>query len=166
MFRTVLVIHNVRSSHNVGSLLRSADGFGVEKVYITGFSPYPALRNDDRLPHIAEKTGRQINKTALGAEQSVSWERVENIKDAVAKLKNTGYEIAALEQSSKSQNLVGFKPRKIIALIVGNEVEGLDGQSLELADVHLEIPMRGKKESFNVAVAGGIAMFYFAALDM
>jgi 23S rRNA (guanosine2251-2'-O)-methyltransferase len=161
----VLIIHNIRSAHNVGSLLRSADGFGIEKVYLTGFSPYPKKINDERLPHLADKIERRIQKTALGAVKSVDWEQNGDITGVIKQLKSNGYEIAALEQSSKSIDLISYKVPNKIALIVGNEVEGLDDQTLNLADVHLEIPMQGRKESFNVAVAGAIAMYYLKFLD-
>jgi 23S rRNA (guanosine2251-2'-O)-methyltransferase len=165
MKNLVLIIHNVRSAHNVGSLLRSADGFGVKKVYITGYSPYPKHENDARLPHIAAKTSRAINKTALGAEESMDWQYIENIDEVLASLKKTSYEITVLEQTNKSKELSQYRPVKSVALIVGNEVDGIDSQTLQQADVHLEIPMKGKKESFNVAVAGSIAMYHFSLLD-
>jgi 23S rRNA (guanosine2251-2'-O)-methyltransferase len=161
----ILIIHNVRSSHNVGSLLRSADGFGIDKVYITGFSPYPAAGNDQRLPHIAAKTSRAIHKTALGAENSLAWEYAQDISEVIDALKASGFYIAAIEQTSNSKNLNNFKPTKKTVLIVGNEVEGIDEKTLSLADTHIEIPMRGKKESFNVAIAGSIAMYYLTNLD-
>jgi 23S rRNA (guanosine2251-2'-O)-methyltransferase len=165
LMKIVLVVHNVRSAHNVGSLLRSADGLGVEKVYLTGYTPYPWQKNDGRLPHLADKIDRQISKTALGAERSVPWQHTQNIDEVISLLKDGSFEITALEQTGKSQNLNTFKPARNIALIVGNEVEGIDAETLKLADVHLEIPMKGKKESFNVSVAGSIALYHLANLD-
>jgi 23S rRNA (guanosine2251-2'-O)-methyltransferase len=155
----VLIVHNVRSAHNVGSILRSADGFGISKVYFSGYTPYPKKEKDSRLPHIAEKMQRQISKTALGAEKSVDWEQIENIGEVINKLKKEGYEIAALEQTGNARDLSNFSPTKNIAVIVGNEVDGIDEETLEAADIHLQIPMQGKKESLNVAVAAAIAMY-------
>jgi 23S rRNA (guanosine2251-2'-O)-methyltransferase len=159
MYHIILITHNVRSTHNVGSLLRSADGFGVEHVYLTGYTPYPKKINDERLPHIAEKMQRQINKTALGAEKSVTWSQANDIVDVITELKNKGYLIAALEQTKGAQDLSKFKPSQNIALIVGNEVKGIDKKTLDFAEIHIHIPMRGKKESFNVAVAASIALY-------
>jgi 23S rRNA (guanosine2251-2'-O)-methyltransferase len=156
----ILILHDIRSTHNVGSLLRTADGLGVKKVYFTGYTPYPIEKNDKRLPHIAVKLNSQIHKTALGAEKSIDWERHENLKKIIANLKKNNFLIASIEQSNFSQKLHEFKNDQNIALILGNEVEGLDKNTLELADVCLEIPMLGKKESFNVAIAGGIALYH------
>lgn len=154
-----MVIHNVRSAHNVGSMLRTAEGLGAA-VYLTGYTPYPAKARDQRLPHIALKTSRRIAKTALGAETSVKWQRYTDISRALTKLKQDGYFIAALEQDSGSRSLNEFAPPAKTALIVGPEVEGLDQATLALADTILEIPMQGKKESYNVSVAAGIALFH------
>jgi 23S rRNA (guanosine2251-2'-O)-methyltransferase len=165
MQEVVLIVHNVRSTHNVGSLLRSADGFGVSHVYLTGYTPYPKKDNDERLPHIADKLQRQINKTALGADQNIAWSQSDEIAQVIKDLKTKGFLIAALEQTKTAVDLGSFKPKGKIALIVGNEVDGIDTQALGQADTHLQIPMRGKKESFNVAIAGGIALYKFASLD-
>lgn len=155
-----MVVHNVRSAHNVGSILRSADGFGVDHVYLTGYTPYPAHKNDRRLPHLSAKIDRQIHKTALGAEATVAWEYDKNVENVLSKLKNDGFLIAALEQTPTAIPLNTFTPKQNVALIVGNEVDGLDQETLKLCDIHMEIPMRGKKESFNVAVAAAVAMYH------
>ncbi|MBI2588705.1 TrmH family RNA methyltransferase [Candidatus Saccharibacteria bacterium] len=155
----VLVVHNVRSAHNVGSILRSADGFGLDHVYLTGYSPYPETKNDTRLPHMVKRATRQISKTALGAENSVKWTHSENVFQLINKLK-LDFLVIALEQTPKAKLLTDFKTSNNIALIVGSEVEGLDRQILEIVDLHLKIPMLGQKESFNVAVAAAIAMHY------
>jgi len=157
--RIVLLIHDVRSALNVGSLLRTADGLGIDEVYMTGYTPYPEARGDSRLPHIRLRATKQISKTALGAEKSVKWSYQPDIVKLIAMLKKDGFSIAALEQVKNSQKLPGFKTNKDIALIVGSEVEGIDKDTLKLADLYLEIPMAGQKESFNVAVAGGIALY-------
>lgn len=165
MREIVLIAHNVRSAHNIGSLLRTADGLGVKKVYLSGYSPYPPLPDDGRLPHLAVRTGRRIAKTALGAETSVAWEHRLAIEPAINELKQAGYLIAALEQTPGAIGLVDFIVPAKIALLVGNEVDGLDDDVLGLSDRQLEIPMAGQKESFNVAVATAIALFYLRFSD-
>jgi 23S rRNA (guanosine2251-2'-O)-methyltransferase len=102
MSEIALVIHNVRSCHNVGSMLRTADGLGVARVFLTGYTPYPKSENDSRLPHEAEKVSRQIHKTSLGAENSVDWHYINNINEVIKDLKKQGYKIGALEQSPSS----------------------------------------------------------------
>ena len=155
----ILIVHNVRSAHNVGSLLRTADGLGLERVYLSGYTPYPQANDDDRLPHIAARVDSQIHKTALGAETSVSWER-SGTKDCLETLANRGYLLAALEQTPSAVDLADFKPPLKIALIVGNEISGLEPELLGNIKTHLQIPMLGSKESFNVAVAAAIALYY------
>jgi 23S rRNA (guanosine2251-2'-O)-methyltransferase len=155
----VLIVHNVRSCHNVGSLLRTADGIGVEKIYLTGYTPYPTIEDDPRLPHIRDKLSRQINKTALGAENSVGWEHGPDILKLIENLKSKDYEIVALEQTKTAFPLNEYSVAKKVALIVGNEVSGLDDDLLKRTDKQIEIPMRGKKESFNVTVAAAIALY-------
>lgn len=95
----VLVAHNLRSAHNVGSLLRTADGLGVGKTYLSGYSPYPLSDRDGRLPHLAQKTDRQIAKTALGAEKSAAWQHSPDIKEVISGLQKQGFVVAALEQA-------------------------------------------------------------------
>jgi len=155
----------VRSTHNVGSLLRSADGFGLEHVYLTGYTPYPEEEHDDRLPHVRSKLNRQIHKTALGAEKNLSWSHKDSLSDTVKELKKEGYKLVALEQTPNAQDLDDYKPRTKTALIVGNEVNGLDQEALKLADTHVQIPMLGKKESLNVSIAGSIALYRLRQLD-
>lgn len=155
----VLVVHNVRSAHNVGSILRSADGFGLEHVYLTGYTPYPETKNDNRLPHLAQRATRQISKTALGAENSLKWTYSKDIFKLINNLKKH-YQVVALEQTPKATPLRDFKSSKNTALIVGSEIKGLDQQILDAADLHLEIPMLGQKESFNVGIAAAIAMYH------
>lgn len=159
MRRIILIAHNIRSCHNVGSLLRTADGFGIERVYLTGYTPYPLTKNDPRMPHIASKVSDQIHKTALGAENSVDWSREEEVLNLIRNLKTDGFLILALEQTSKAVDISAYMPPQKVALIVGNEVEGIEKDILKSCDAHLHIPMRGKKESFNVATAAGIALY-------
>jgi 23S rRNA (guanosine2251-2'-O)-methyltransferase len=160
MRRLALVIHNVRSALNVGSMLRTAEGLGVNEVYMTGYTPYPHSQDDARLPHLQQKTSRQIHKTALGAEDSVMWHHQADIMLCMRQLADTGYVLAALEQTPRSMLLTEFKSDRDIALIVGNEVSGLEQNVQSQADKLLQIPMSGRKESFNVAVAAGIALYH------
>ncbi|HUC87946.1 MAG TPA: TrmH family RNA methyltransferase [Candidatus Binatia bacterium] len=156
----ILIIHNVRSTHNVGSMLRSSDGLGVDKVYMTGYTPYPRQVRDSRLPHLASKIDNQIHKTALGAETTVNWQFEPDIAVLIKHLRREGYAICALEQTPDSIALPEFKPPAKLALIVGREVEGLEEQVIQAADYCVAIPMLGQKESFNVAVAAAIALYH------
>ena len=156
----IVVVHNVRSAHNVGSILRSADGFGIEKVILTGYSPYPLIKDDKRLPHISARAGAQIKKTALGAESSVAWEYSDDIMKTIEDSKAKGYFTAAIEQAANSRPLNEFSPPDKLLLVVGNEIGGVDDKVIEELDSVLEIPMDGHKESFNVAVAAAIAMYH------
>ncbi|MGH7156572.1 MAG: TrmH family RNA methyltransferase [Candidatus Saccharimonadales bacterium] len=158
--KIVLVIHNVRSAHNVGSLIRTADGLDVEKVYLTGYTPYPEAKNDERLPHIRQRMAQQIHKTALGAEERLDWQHIDNIDTCLQIFNQDGYLIAALEQTDRAKDLNAFRPVERMALLVGNEVSGLDEDTLSKALVHLRIPMLGQKESFNVAVAAAMALYH------
>lgn len=160
MREIVLIIHNVRSSHNVGSLLRTADGIGVKKVYITGYTPYPAVANDTRLPHIVRKVHQQISKTALGAETSAAWQHTDNIQEVIMRLRSKEYQVIAVEQHQNAEPLPDFKPPKRIALIVGREVEGIEAEVLKVVDGVVEIPMFGGKESFNVVQAAAMALYH------
>lgn len=155
----MLVVHDIRSCHNVGSLLRTAEGLGVDKVYFSGYTPYPLTPKDERLPHISTKLTAQIHKTALGAEKTQSWERVSSIDELIKQLKHDGYTLAALEQTSNSVPLHTYHSTDKIALVLGREVEGLAPEILAKVDVTLEIPMHGAKESFNVVQAAAMALF-------
>jgi 23S rRNA (guanosine2251-2'-O)-methyltransferase len=155
-----LIVHNVRSIHNVGSLLRTADGLGISHVYLTGYTPYPMQEHDERLPHIASKITRQLHKTALGAELSDSMTRDENCTEVIRQLQKGGFTVAALEQTPSSVSLSSFSVPDKLAVIVGREVEGIEQSILDKCDVALEIPMLGQKESFNVSVAGGMALYH------
>jgi 23S rRNA (guanosine2251-2'-O)-methyltransferase len=154
-----LVMHNLRSCYNVGSLLRTADAFAVDKVFMTGYTPYPEAKTDNRLPHIAQKMSRQIHKSALGAEDSVAWSHQENVLTLIEELHEQGFVIAALEQTKSAKDLPGLALDQDIALIVGREVEGLENNVLKASDIHLQIPMLGQKESLNVASAAAVALY-------
>jgi 23S rRNA (guanosine2251-2'-O)-methyltransferase len=154
-----VIAHNIRSTYNVGAILRSCDGFGVNGFYATGYTPYPTFHYDKRLPHERDKLTRQIAKTALGAEQTVPVNYSPDLAVLIKTLKENGYVIAALEQADRSINLADFTRPKSLALLLGEEVHGIAPELLELCDVALEIPMVGRKESFNVSVATGIALY-------
>lgn len=156
----LLIAHNLRSTHNVGSLMRTAEGLGIDKVYLTGYTPYPKLAHDTRLPHISAKVHKQIQKTALNAEQTQEWEHTEDIFQVLEQLKTSGYTVAALEQTTGSLPLPTYKPADKLALLVGREVEGIEPEVLASCDVALEIPMFGHKESFNVVQAAAMALYH------
>lgn len=156
----VLIAHNLRSCHNVGSLLRTADGIGVKTVYLTGYTPYPLSIHDKRMPHISRKIHNQISKTALGAEDSVRWKQIDLIEPLLDDLKRDGYEVIALEQSPSATPLPKLSVPKKTAIIVGREVEGIEAEVLLLADTHCVIPMYGDKESFNVVQAAAMALYH------
>lgn len=153
----IVIAHNIRSTHNVGAIFRSSEGFGVQKIILSGYTPYPAYPGDKRLPHIAEKLTSQIHKTALDAEAIVPFEYQES--PDFEQLRANGYVIVGLEQAPNSVLLPDYTPPQKIALLLGEEVEGIPGElQKECSDI-IEIPMRGKKESFNVSVAAGIALY-------
>ncbi len=160
MRQLVLIAHNVRSAHNIGALLRTADGLGVLTVYLTGYSPYPAIKHDARLPHITRKLHNQIAKTALGAEKTIAIKHAKAVTKIIGKLKHDGYTVGALEQTKGAILLPDFKPPDKLAIIVGREVDGLEPDVIKAADVVLQIPMLGRKESFNVSVAAAIALYH------
>jgi len=155
---TIIVIaHNIRSTHNVGSIFRTSEGFGVSKIILSGYTPYPTISNDTRLPHISDKLTAQIHKTALGAETMVPFIYRESLD--LNDLKKQGYRVVALEQDARSISLDMYEVPDKIALLLGEEVEGITPQLLAECDDIIEIPMHGQKESFNVSVAAGIALY-------
>lgn len=160
MRQLVLIAHNLRSTHNVGSLLRTAEGLGVEHVYLTGYTPYPILANDERLPHLAAKMEKDIHKTALGAEHMQSWSRHEDVATVIRWLKSDKYEVSAVEQSDEATLLPDFTPGSKVALLVGREVEGVEPEVLAQCQRILEIPMFGAKESFNVVQAAAMTLYH------
>ncbi|MES2386712.1 MAG: RNA methyltransferase [Bacteroidota bacterium] len=146
----VIVLDNVRSMHNIGSVFRSADAFAVEKIYLCGITATP--------PH------REIHKSALGAEETVAWEHVPETHLLMPQLKTEGYIIAAVEQADKSMPLQNFRPEpgKKYAFVFGNEVFGVDDEVVSNADICLEIPQFGTKHSFNISVTVGIVLWQAA----
>ncbi len=156
MKEIVVVLHNIRSVHNVGSIFRTADAAGVNKIYLAGITPTPL----DRFG----RWRKDFAKVSLGAEKNVDWEKAALTGRVLGTLKKGGYRIFAVEQSKKSipyHKLFGSRRTKNnkLALVMGSEVKGLSPSILNKADKILEIPMRGKKESLNVAVAFGIAVY-------
>ncbi len=152
----IAILHNIRSLYNVGSIFRTADAAGVEKIYLCGITASPIDRFGKIRPQLA--------KVALGAEKYVSWEKFKETVKLIEKLKKQGYQIFAIEQNKKSipyYKIQSYeaKPRKI-GLVLGSETKGLPLSFLKRADKILEIPMKGKKESLNVAVAFGIVAFH------
>jgi len=141
----VIILENIRSLHNVGSVLRTCDGAGWDKVYLCGYTGCPP--------------DRRIEKVSLGAEEFIPWEHRDSVGELIEKLKNEGFEICALEQTEKAEDLFKASFEKNLALIVGNEVEGVEEETLKRCDRHVEIPMHGKKASLNVSIATGIAMY-------
>ena len=150
-----LILHNIRSAYNVGAIFRTADGAGVDKIYLTGYTPTPP----DGTEIYTTKPERKIIKTSLGAIEYVPWDRYEKVEDLIKKLKNEAIEIVALEQGDGSVDYKKFKTDKSIALVLGNEPVGIDEQTLSLCDTMIDIPMRGQKNSLNVSVAAGIAIY-------
>lgn len=156
-----VVLNNIRSCHNVGSILRTAEFFGVKKVYFVGVTPYPLIKDDDRLPHVREKLDAQIKKVSLGSEENLIMEHVEDLSSLIDRLKLGNWKVVALEQDVTSVELGSFKSASDrIALVLGTEVTGLDQIDLSLMDEIIEIPKTGKKESLNVSVAFGVAISY------
>ena len=153
----IVIAHNIRSIHNIGSIFRSAEGFGVSKLILSGYSPYPTISDDTRLPHLSAALSKKINKTALGAESLVPYEYAQT--PPLKELRDSGYVIVGLEQDTSSVPLSEYKPAHKIALLLGEEVEGISRDLVSQCDVLVEIPMYGKKESYNVSVAAGIALY-------
>ena len=145
-----ILVENVRSAHNVGSIFRSADGFGAEKIYLTGYTAYPP-RED-------------LHKTALGAEEAVPWEHFENPVDAAKKILKQRISLVLLEQTAKSKPIYDIQWKFPVCFIVGNEVTGVSEELSDMADIHAEIPMRGIKQSLNVSVATGVAGYEFSRI--
>lgn len=151
----VVIMDSVRSLHNVGSIFRTADGFSVERIILCGITGQP--------PH------REIEKTALGATQSVDWTYVQNVQEAIAGLKAGGYRIIALEQAEGSVMLNRYQPapEEKYVIILGNEVNGVSDEAMALIDDCIEIPQFGTKHSFNVVVSAGIVLWdFFAKLTL
>jgi len=143
----VVVLDNIRSCNNIGSVFRTSDALLVEKIYLCGITATPP--------------NKDIHKTALDAEKSVDWEYIENTEDAIEKLKTEGYKIYAIEQVENSISLPDFKPseNEKTAIIFGNEVKGVKQSVVNICDGSIEIPQFGTKHSFNISVSAGIVLW-------
>jgi len=141
----VVVLENIRSAYNVGSVFRTSDAFLIEAIYIIGYSAKP--------PH------KEIKKTALGAEETVHWKHFASAKEALDELKGNGYKIFAVEQAEKSISLERFNADGPIAVVFGNEVTGVEQSTIHLCDGCIEIPQWGMKHSLNIATAAGVVLW-------
>lgn len=164
--RIAVLLHNVRSAHNVGSIFRTADAAGVAKIYLGGYTPTPR----DRFGRIR----KDVAKVALGAEKTIPWESLASSRTLISRLKREGWVIAGVEQDAKAIEYKNFRPRGKILFVFGNEVSGISRPLRDLCDLLIEIPMHGAvvrqahhprhtrrgKESLNVSVAAGIILFH------
>ena len=137
-----ILVENVRSVHNVGSIFRTADGFGAEKIFLTGFTAYPPRKD--------------LHKTALGAENSVPWEYFEDSMSAAQTIREKNIPLVLIEQTHQSQSIYDLDVQFPLCFMVGNEVTGVSEKLSKMADIHIELPMRGIKQSLNVSVAVGV----------
>jgi tRNA G18 (ribose-2'-O)-methylase SpoU len=149
----IVVLDNLRSVYNVGSIFRTANAAGIEKIYLCGTTPTPLDKKGNKRSDFA--------KVALGAEDTVAWEYFENSLDAIKKLKEGGFFIISFEQDKNSTDYkdINIEGKENIAFIIGGEVEGIQKEILEISDVIAEIPMLGTKESLNVTIAFGVAVY-------
>ncbi len=152
----ILILHDIRSAQNVGAIFRTADACGISKIILSGYSPAPI----DRFG----RTRSDITKASLGAENTIPWEFSKNIFQTVQSLKEKNFKVISIEQSENSIDYkeVGLGDNNVF--IVGNEVGGVEKELLDLSDVVAEIPMKGEKESLNVSVAAGVALFRMLGL--
>lgn len=157
--RIILVLKDIRSIHNVGSILRTAEALGIKDIVYSGYTPYPEIEGDTRILHIRNKLSKTINKTSLDAEFNLNHKFVEDLENYIDSLKNNGFKICSLEQDERSIDIKDFNDSSDIVLILGNEVTGVDKNLLDKSDYILEIPQRGKKESLNVVQATAIALY-------
>ena len=159
MYDIILFLDNVRSAHNVGSMLRTAEGLGLKRVIASGISPYPRQSSDPRLPHVIASAEKKLAKTALGAEHLLQVDHVPDSIYALRALKKDGYRLVGLEQSPHALDLRNYKIKHQMVLVVGNENSGLEQDVQKLMDELVSIPMTGEKESFNVAAAAAMALY-------
>lgn len=160
----ILVLDNIRSCYNVGAILRTAEGFGVEKVILSGYTP--RVHDVNLLPHLREKLDKEIHKTALGAEDMLDIYSCGDIIFDLKNLKRQGWQIVGLENNIDKPNLVKLNSPEMkekisdkVVLVLGEEVKGIDYSLYDIIDLFVEIPMKGQKESFNVSVAAGISVY-------
>lgn len=159
-----MALHNIRSCYNVGAILRTTEGFGLRQVILSGYTP----RVDDMslLPHLREKLNKEIHKTALGAEKMLEIYSSGDIFSDLVKFKKEGWQVIGLENNIEQSNLLKLNDSRLkevlsekAILLLGEEVTGIDYSLHDIIDYFVEIPMRGQKESFNVSVATGIALY-------
>ena len=160
----ILVLDNIRSTYNVGAILRTAEGLGISRVILSGYTP--RVNDANLLPHLREKLNHEIHKTALGAEKMLDIYASDDIISDLKNLKKEGWRIVGLENNIENRELIKLNDKGLktkltdkVVLILGEEVNGIDYSLYDIIDLFLEIPMKGKKESFNVSVAAGIAMY-------
>lgn len=153
--QVAVLLHNIRSAHNVGAIFRTADAAGVSQIFLSGYTPTPL----DRF----KRPQKEIAKTALGAEQFLSWEYAKTPSRILKRLKQEGFRVVGVEQSERAHNYRDFKVTGPTVFLFGNEVRGLSPALQKASDELLEIPMRGAKESLNVATTAGIILF--SAID-
>jgi len=151
MKQKILVLHNIRAAQNVGAMFRTSEAIGIDKIILSGYSATPL----DRFGRIEKK----IAKSALGAENNVEWEQVEDIYKTLQELKEKGFHIASIEQAPDSIDYKSYEPTDKQIIVMGNEVGGVEKQLLDLSDSVLELPMKGAKESLNVATCCGIVLY-------
>ena len=160
----ILVLDNIRSTYNVGAILRSAEGFGVSKVVLSGYTP--RVHDKNLLPHLRAKLDKEIHKSALGAEDMLDIYSSDDIISDLKTYASSGYQIVGLENNIPDKKPVLLCSKEMndqlkdkIVLVLGEEVHGIDYSLYDIIDLFVEIPMKGQKESFNVSVAAGIALF-------
>jgi tRNA G18 (ribose-2'-O)-methylase SpoU len=149
--QTALLLHNIRSAHNVGSIFRTADAAGVRAVYLSGYTPTPT----DRFG----RAQKEITKTALGAENTIPWEYAATPTSFIKRLKKEGWRIVGVEQDPRAIDYRTLTLDRPTLFILGNEVKGISPSLRKQCDTLVEIPMHGKKESLNVGVAAGVVLF-------
>lgn len=147
-----LILENIRSAYNVGAMFRTADGAGVSKIFLIGYTPSPI----DRFGRVQS----EIKKTSLGASEEIAWEHHDDVIEVIESLKTEGVQVVAVEQKPESVSLGKFQPLEKVAYILGNEIDGVSGDALQLADVVVDLPMLGSKESLNVSVTAGIILYH------
>lgn len=161
--KIVLVLHNIRSCYNVGAIFRTAEGFGISQVVLSGYTP--RVHDTQLLPHLRDKLDREIHKTALGAEDMIEIKNIDEISTEISKYRKDGWKIVGLENNINGDvcqlNDPSLKEKlgEKVVLILGEEVNGIPKELHNLIHFFVEIPMKGQKESFNVSVAAGIAMY-------
>lgn len=160
----IVVLYNIRSTYNVGAILRTAEGFGVNRVILSGYTP--RVHDDNLLPHLRDKLDHEIHKTALGAEDLLDIYSSGDVFLELKKLREQGWQIVGLENNIANDNLIKINSPEMkerlsdrVVLVLGEEVNGIDNSLYDIIDLFIEIPMKGKKESFNVSVAAGIAIY-------